>query len=723
MENQLTRLREFITAHYDLDELRTLCFDLGINFDELRGQTLSSKASALILHVGRGGELENLLAVLGQGRPDDVPALDVAVLYEGLPEFEEGAFPPSLWDRFRRRRLLFYSSIALASLVVLIVVLAGLISIGADIGGAREQLREMGLLPAFTPTPLPFAPAGEDENLILIATFHRTEGVADHDIHNEIRRAIQAAAADLDFAHLRVEVESTSLAADDRTGAEGLGQRYGASMVIWGADTGARVSVSFLNLRQPAFDAAQVQISEIERTQLAAPDAYAKFITTDLPGQLTFLSLFAIGQSYYTEGDYEKSLDVIEKAVTSLAPETEPPEGLADAHFRLGWLYQGSLGDVERAVVNYDRAIELDPDYAEAYNHRGAARDDQGDLEGAIADYDTAIQIDPDDFAAYYNRGNAHYDQGDLAGAIADYDRAIELDPENAAAYNNRGNARYAQGDLEGAIADYDRAIQLEPNDAVARYDRGNARYVQGDLEGAIADYDRAIQLDPDYATAYNNRGLAHYAQGDLEGAIADYDRAIQLDPDMAEAYNNWGNARYTQGDPARAVADFDKAIELDPDYAVAYYNRGNARYAQGDLEGAIADYNEVIELDPDNALAYNNRGLARYYQGDLEGAITDYDRAIELDPNGALAYHNRGNAHYDQGDLAGAIADYDEAIQLIPDLAEVYWGRGLAYRGLGNAEAALADLRHYLELRPDTENRATFEEWIAELEAQLSAP
>jgi hypothetical protein len=200
----------------------------------------------------------------------------------------EAVLPPSSWDRFRRRRLLFYTSIALASLVVLIVVLAGLISIGADIGGAREQLREMGLLPAFTATPLPFDPADEDENHILIATFHRTEGVDDHDIHNEIRRAIQAAAADLDFAHLRVEVEPTSLAPDDRTGAEALGQRYGASMVIWGADTGARVSVSFLNLRQPAFDAAQVQISEIERTQLAAladPNAYSTFITADLPGQ------------------------------------------------------------------------------------------------------------------------------------------------------------------------------------------------------------------------------------------------------------------------------------------------------------------------------------------------------------------------------------------------------------------------------------------------------
>jgi regulator of sirC expression with transglutaminase-like and TPR domain len=75
------------------------------------------------------------------------------------------------------------------------------------------------------------------------------------------------------------------------------------------------------------------------------------------------------------------------------------------------------------------------------------------------------------------------------------------------------------------------------------------------------------------------------------------------------------------------------------------------------------------------------------------------------------------------QGDLEGAIADDDQALQLDPNLAEAYEGRGLAYRELGNADAAMADFRRYLGLRPDAEDRAMFEEWIAELEAQLSAP
>jgi hypothetical protein len=63
-----------------------------------------------------------------------------------------------------------------------------------------------------------------------------------------------------------------------------------------------RVTVNYLNLKQPYFHAAEVQISETERTQLANPSAYARFVTSDLPGQLTFLSLFAIGSILCLQG-------------------------------------------------------------------------------------------------------------------------------------------------------------------------------------------------------------------------------------------------------------------------------------------------------------------------------------------------------------------------------------------------------------------------------------
>ena len=65
MASGLTQLHQFIVAHYSLDELRTLCFDLGVNYDDLGGEALSGKARELILKLGRERKLEELLIHLG----------------------------------------------------------------------------------------------------------------------------------------------------------------------------------------------------------------------------------------------------------------------------------------------------------------------------------------------------------------------------------------------------------------------------------------------------------------------------------------------------------------------------------------------------------------------------------------------------------------------------------------------------------------------------------
>ncbi len=69
MPNPLAQLRQFIAAHYTLEELRVLCFDLDVPYDELGGEGLSLKASELVAWLERRGELERLLPALRQGRP------------------------------------------------------------------------------------------------------------------------------------------------------------------------------------------------------------------------------------------------------------------------------------------------------------------------------------------------------------------------------------------------------------------------------------------------------------------------------------------------------------------------------------------------------------------------------------------------------------------------------------------------------------------------------
>ena len=151
--------------------------------------------------------------------------------------------------------------------------------------------------------------------------------------------------------------------------------------------------------------------------------------------------------------------------------------------------------DLDGKIADYDEAIRLNPEYADAFMNRGVARRAKGDLDEAIADYDEAIRLNPQDASAFYNRGNARRDKGDLDEAIADYDEAIRLNPQRRRRLHQPGHRPPSKGDLDEAIADYDEAIRLNPQDADGFNNRGNARRDKGDLDEAVADYDEDHRL------------------------------------------------------------------------------------------------------------------------------------------------------------------------------------------------------------------------------------
>jgi lipoprotein NlpI len=130
-----------------------------------------------------------------------------------------------------------------------------------------------------------------------------------------------------------------------------------------------------------------------------------------------------------------------------------------------------------------------------AFTNRGTAYFDKGNIDRAIADFNQAVQIEPKYALAYNNRGVAYRSRGDFDKAIADFTEAITLDPA-VLAYTNRGWTYYHKSDNDHAIGDFNQAIALDPKSANAWFGRGLANLYAGRMSQAQTDLDTSSKVD-----------------------------------------------------------------------------------------------------------------------------------------------------------------------------------------------------------------------------------
>ena len=146
-----------------------------------------------------------------------------------------------------------------------------------------------------------------------------------------------------------------------------------------------------------------------------------------------------------------------------------------------------------------------------------------------IDSFNKAIEINPEDAEAYYNRGVVHVVNQRYDQAIADYSRALVINPRYAASYHNRGVTYGRKGQYDKAIADFTKSIEINPRYAGAYCSRGNAYGKRGAYDQAIADYTKALEVDPNYALAYYSRGRVYFLRKEYGKSMEDVNKAQAL--------------------------------------------------------------------------------------------------------------------------------------------------------------------------------------------------
>ncbi len=227
-----------------------------------------------------------------------------------------------------------------------------------------------------------------------------------------------------------------------------------------------------------------------------------------------------------------------------------------------------ALGKADKALEDFDRAIELGYEEAHAFVSRGLFHASLGNHEKAIADYERALSIDPDDIAPLVNRAAVHMMMAAYDKAIEDYTAALKQEPQRISLLHQRAIAHKASGNLDEATEDFTSILDANEKDITAVMGRGYVYFQKEDHQAAIEDFSRAIELNPKDPVPFNNRGYNRSQIGEFAEALEDFNQALELAPRYALALQNraWLLATVEDSDlidPAAAVESAKQACEL----------------------------------------------------------------------------------------------------------------------------------------------------------------
>lgn len=142
----------------------------------------------------------------------------------------------------------------------------------------------------------------------------------------------------------------------------------------------------------------------------------------------------------------------------------------------------------------------------------------EGNYRLALKYYDKAIDAEPQNADAYYHRGNIKYDLKDYKGAINDCGKALNIDPQLTDAYFNIGISKYHLEKYQEAIIDFDKAITANDQDAESYCWRGNTHHKLKNNTKACKDWNKAKDLGNSYVNEYLNKYCGEEGKTDTGG-------------------------------------------------------------------------------------------------------------------------------------------------------------------------------------------------------------
>jgi tetratricopeptide (TPR) repeat protein len=329
--------------------------------------------------------------------------------------------------------------------------------------------------------------------------------------------------------------------------------------------------------------------------------------------------------------------------------------------------------DNATAIKAFEKAINLDAQYADAYYRLGWTHNEMGAYDKAIEHLKKAVELKKDYAFALQEMGYAYKKKENYTDALNYFNKAIIAKPDYATAYKQLGDVyiKLKRG-TEGATA-FEKAYNLDNKNEGACYELGFWYNENNNFEKALEWLNKAAAIKPAVNT-YNEIGFAKYKLLKNDESIAAYKSALLIDAGNGTAYKGIGDVyrkNYTPAKTTEAIENYRKAIINNSKSTGSYFGLGWCFNELGKYDSSIVMLKQVIELDNSFTTAYTELGYAQYMKGFYNDALNTFNKVINIDAKLTLPRYYKGFVYIAQKDKANATKMHEELKPLDKTLAD----------------------------------------------------
>lgn len=421
-------------------------------------------------------------------------------------------------------------------------------------------------------------------------------------------------------------------------------------------------------------------------------------------------------------GEFNEAVDDFDRSIANAnRTKTGKEQSISKTYCERANAYY-RLGKIEKAVLDYEKAIKLDASNELAFLNLFYVLNSENQFDKIIQWKETYVKnndiINAGSNAAsiYFYLGVAYHKTDNIDMAIECYDKTIQLSPDYSQAYNNLATINDDLKEYDKALYYINKALDIKETPQ-AIFNRGLTYTNLKEYDKAISDFDKLIDMDYDLKNSYLSRAVAKDKINDLEGALIDYDKALEIDPDFTDAKSNKANILNKLGKQNEANMLWSNLISENEDNFALYYNRANYYMDRKMYPNAAESYLKALEIVSTSSKNYNidieaQKQLIRlrlaysyHYSEQWKSAIKYYQEYMTENVEDNIIISNIGYCYLHLGEINKAKIQFGHASDMDNENIDPLLGMAMIFYMENNWEEVNKYLNKIWEIRPDLDH------------------